>query len=166
MTSIFNISWEYPRMHVWCKFIDSSSNLWRIIVQTSKSLRTGGLTDRRRRRQYPFCLKGQGVKNDGMWIFIHDLISTNSLYGVRDPGQHWFNGGSLVWRQSNITWANTDLLSSYAVRFARGHDMKKVTVGTIFSCPTISIWPAELQRKQSPLNEVYLGRDQSNIRQK
>ena len=45
MTHIFNISWEYLRMHVWCKFGDSSSNLWRVIVRTSKSLRTGGQTD-------------------------------------------------------------------------------------------------------------------------
>ena len=28
MTPIFNNSWEYPRMHVWCKLGDSSSNLW------------------------------------------------------------------------------------------------------------------------------------------
>ena len=34
MTSIFNTSRGYPRMHVWCKFGDSSSNLWRVIVRT------------------------------------------------------------------------------------------------------------------------------------
>ena len=34
MTSIFNTHWEYPMMHVWCKFGDSSSNLWRVILQT------------------------------------------------------------------------------------------------------------------------------------
>ena len=28
MTSIFNTCREYPRMHVWCKFGDSSPNLW------------------------------------------------------------------------------------------------------------------------------------------
>ena len=28
MSPIFNTSWEYPRMHVWCKFGDSSPNLW------------------------------------------------------------------------------------------------------------------------------------------
>ena len=32
---IFNTSWEYPRMHVWCKFGDSSPNLWRVIMQKS-----------------------------------------------------------------------------------------------------------------------------------
>ena len=36
MTSIFNTSWEYPRMHVWCKFGDSSPNLRRDIMQTSR----------------------------------------------------------------------------------------------------------------------------------
>ena len=34
MTSIFNTNQEYPRLHVWCKFGDFSSNLWRVIVQT------------------------------------------------------------------------------------------------------------------------------------
>ena len=38
MTSIFNTSWEYPRMHVWCKFGDSSTNLWRVIARTSHFL--------------------------------------------------------------------------------------------------------------------------------
>ena len=37
---IFNTNWEYPKMHVWCKFGDSSSNLWRVIVRTRLSLRT------------------------------------------------------------------------------------------------------------------------------
>ena len=32
-TSIFNTSWEYLRVHVWCKFGDSSPNLWRVIVR-------------------------------------------------------------------------------------------------------------------------------------
>ena len=33
-TSIFNTIQEYPMMHVWCKFGDSSSNLWWVIMQT------------------------------------------------------------------------------------------------------------------------------------
>ena len=36
ITSIFNTSREYPRMHVWCKFGDSSRNLWRVIARTSR----------------------------------------------------------------------------------------------------------------------------------
>ena len=36
-TSVFNTSWEYCRMHVWCKFDDSSSNLWWVIVRTNQS---------------------------------------------------------------------------------------------------------------------------------
>ena len=40
----FHTSWECPRMHVWYKFGDSSSNLWRVIVRTSKSLWTDGQT--------------------------------------------------------------------------------------------------------------------------
>ena len=66
MTFIFNTSREYHMMHVWCKFGDPSSNMWRVIVRTRASLRTdrrmGGQMDRRRQRQYPFGLKGQGVK--------------------------------------------------------------------------------------------------------
>ena len=34
--SIFNTSWEYSRMHVWCKFGDSSPNLWWVIARTSQ----------------------------------------------------------------------------------------------------------------------------------
>ena len=36
MTSIYNTSWEYPKMHVWCKFDDSSPNLWRVIARTNR----------------------------------------------------------------------------------------------------------------------------------
>ena len=35
-TSTFNTIWEYPRMHVRCKFGDSNPNLWRVIVRTSQ----------------------------------------------------------------------------------------------------------------------------------
>ena len=34
MTPIFDISWEYAMMHVWCKHGDSSSNLRCIIMRT------------------------------------------------------------------------------------------------------------------------------------
>ena len=37
MTSIFNTIREYPQMHVWCKFGDSSPNLWRVIVRTNRN---------------------------------------------------------------------------------------------------------------------------------
>ena len=45
MTPTFNSSWEYPMMHVWCKFSDSSSNMWGSIVRTWWSLRTDRRTD-------------------------------------------------------------------------------------------------------------------------
>ena len=54
----YNNIWENPRMHVWCKFADSSSNQWRVIVQTRLSLRTDGRTDG---RTDAGNLKGQGV---------------------------------------------------------------------------------------------------------
>ena len=34
MTPIFNTNREHPMMHVWCKFGDSSSNLWWVILRT------------------------------------------------------------------------------------------------------------------------------------
>ena len=37
MTPIFDNSRKYPNIHVWCKFCDSSPNLWRVIVQTSQN---------------------------------------------------------------------------------------------------------------------------------
>ena len=38
MTSIFNTStsWGNPKMHIWCKFLDSSSNPLQVIMQTSQ----------------------------------------------------------------------------------------------------------------------------------
>ena len=36
MTSVFNTSWENPKMHIWCKFCDSSSNPLQVITQTSQ----------------------------------------------------------------------------------------------------------------------------------
>ena len=39
MTSIFNTSWEYPRVHVWYKLSDCSLNLWRVIARKTKFLR-------------------------------------------------------------------------------------------------------------------------------
>ena len=51
MTSIFITSQEYPRMHVWSKCGDSSSNPWRVIVGTRWSLRTDGQTDGRTDRR-------------------------------------------------------------------------------------------------------------------
>ena len=38
MIHIFNTNWEYPMKPVWSKFGDSSSNLWRVIMQTRWSL--------------------------------------------------------------------------------------------------------------------------------
>ena len=121
MTPIFNTSWEYPNLHVWCKFGDSSSYLSelsgrkagfpRILSQNGQNdlegkcqrspfsipaesvpgcmfdanlvisaqicdellcgqtkvygrtdRQTDRRMDRRRQRQYPFSLKGQGLK--------------------------------------------------------------------------------------------------------
>ena len=36
MILIFNNSQEYHRMHVWCKFGNFSSNMWWVIVRTSR----------------------------------------------------------------------------------------------------------------------------------
>ena len=36
MPPIFNTGWENPKMHMWCKFGDSSSNLLKVIVRTSR----------------------------------------------------------------------------------------------------------------------------------
>ena len=33
MTSLFNTSWKYPRMHIGCKFGDSIPNLWRAVTR-------------------------------------------------------------------------------------------------------------------------------------
>ena len=73
MTSIFNTSREYPRMHVWCKFGDSSPNLWRVIAQTRKRLRTDRRTDRRTdagNDNTPSAWKAKGWKRMSItWTF-------------------------------------------------------------------------------------------------
>ena len=38
MTSILNTTREYPRMNVWCKFDDSTPNLWGVIVRKSRNV--------------------------------------------------------------------------------------------------------------------------------
>ena len=63
MTPIFKTNRECLMIHVWCKFGDSSSNLWRVMVRTRWNLWTDGPADRRRQRQYPFGLRGQRVKS-------------------------------------------------------------------------------------------------------
>ena len=60
MTTIFNTSPEYPKMHVWCKFGDSRPNLWRVIVQTSKVY---GRTDRQMQATIPLWPERPWAKN-------------------------------------------------------------------------------------------------------
>ena len=36
MTFIFNNSWENAKMHIWCKFCNSSSNTLQVIAQTNQ----------------------------------------------------------------------------------------------------------------------------------
>ena len=36
MTPIFNNNWENPKMHIWCKFGDSSSNPFQVIARTNQ----------------------------------------------------------------------------------------------------------------------------------
>ena len=56
----FNNSWECPEMHVWCKFGGSNSNLWRVIVRTSKVY--GQTQTDNDITPPPHGLKGQGLK--------------------------------------------------------------------------------------------------------
>ena len=76
MTSTFNISREYPMMHVWCKFGDSTSDellcgQGKIYTRTDgwTDGQTDGQTDRRRQRQYPF--ERPRGKNDAYATQMH-----------------------------------------------------------------------------------------------
>ena len=67
MTSIFNTSREYARMHVCANFVtlalicdELSCRQGKVYGQTDGQ--TDGRTDRWRQRQFPFSLKGRGVK--------------------------------------------------------------------------------------------------------
>ena len=55
MTPIFDLSWEYPMMHVWCKFGDFSSNLYSVpsYHHAEKLKFMDGQTDRRRQWKIP-----------------------------------------------------------------------------------------------------------------
>ena len=67
MTSIFKTSREYPRMHVWRKFRDSSLTLWRVIA-------------RRSRISFPRIMSQNGLKDlegQGQWPLF--TIPTESV---------------------------------------------------------------------------------------
>ena len=56
---LFNTGWGYPAVHVWCKFGDSSLNMWRVMREGKVYERT---LDIRSQREYHFDLKSQGVQ--------------------------------------------------------------------------------------------------------
>ena len=93
MTPIFNTSWEYPWMLVWCKFGDSRPNLWR--VQTTK---------------FPRILSQNGKNNfegQGQWpVFSITVITSrinvgaNSLIPAQICGK-LSHGQDKVYRQTD-----------------------------------------------------------------
>ena len=88
MSSIFNTSWEYPRIHLWCKnwwFQLKSVRSYRADKQKFTGGRTDGQTERHRQRQYPFCLKGQGVKctfENVIWKNVDRTIDATWLHNT------------------------------------------------------------------------------------
>ena len=93
MTSIFNTSREYPKMHVWSKFGDSSSNLWRVIVRTDvwTDGRTDGHTqattiplrpERPRGKNWPI-VKNDPYKSLCTWQQSNDIFSMSRQHCCR-----------------------------------------------------------------------------------
>ena len=73
MTSIFNTSWEHPRMHVWCKFGDSYPNLWRVIMLTSQN----GQNDLEGQGQWPPFSTSESIPR---CMFGANLVILTEIY--------------------------------------------------------------------------------------
>ena len=73
MAPIFNNSPENHKIHVWCKFIDFSSNLGRVIVLTRQSLQADGQTDK---------------QTDG-WTDGYTKATTIPFRPERSRGKNW-----------------------------------------------------------------------------
>ena len=77
MTSIFNISWEYPRKHVLCKLGDSSPVCDELSCGQGKVYRrTYRQTDRRRQRQYQVKYTSEIELHHCLITYVHTFACT------------------------------------------------------------------------------------------
>ena len=123
MTSIFNTSWEYPRMHVWCKFGDSSLNLWLVIEQTSQisqsfkskwpklPWRSGSMTSifntsQEYPRMYVWCKYGDSRPN--LWWVI--VCTKKSLWTDRRT-DGWMDRRTSLCMNKPTTWCKSGWVS-------------------------------------------------------
>ena len=79
MTFTFNTSWEYPRMHVCCKFGGSSPNLWRVIAaKFPRILSQNGQNDLEGQGQWPpFSKPAESIPG---YMFGANLVILAQIY--------------------------------------------------------------------------------------
>ena len=95
MTSIFNTSWENPKMHIWCEFGDSSSNPNKSKLPKwpwmSRSLTSVFNTSQEYSRMHVWCKFGDYILNLRRFIMrtsrISRILSQNNQNDVVGHGQ-------------------------------------------------------------------------------
>ena len=91
MTSIFNTSREYPKMHVWCKFGDSSPNIWRVLCGQAEFpgiLSQNGQNDLEGQSQWPpFSMPAESIPG---CMFGANLMILAQIYDELLCGQAEF----------------------------------------------------------------------------
>ena len=92
---IFNTSWEYHMMLLWCKFGDFSSNLWWVSLQMDV-LPDGQTDGQNQAMTIPLCMKGQWVK-----------IAIYSCWNKKSMHENWvysFHIFSRWWPETQKRW--------------------------------------------------------------
>ena len=126
MTSIFNTSCEYPRMHVWCKFGDSRPNLWRVIERKAKFpriLRQNSQNDLKGQGQWPpFSIPAESIP---LCMFGANLVIPAQTCDLLSCGPQW---------RQQFVFHDNSLLCSFTVmiactEFEHNIDLQKILTG-------------------------------------
>ena len=84
MASIFNTSWENPKIHIWCKFGDSNSNPLQVIMEKSRN----GQNDPEGQGQWPpFSIPAETIPG---CMFGANLVILAHIYDELSRGQAKF----------------------------------------------------------------------------
>ena len=145
MTSIFNTSRGYFQMHVLCKFGDSSSKLWWVIIRIRKSWHTDrrmhGWTHRCRQQQYPYRLKRQGVTiktrkvSSGITMF-YDIMWLFPGSCSRKDCSEWLHYHIVeTWAFLHLWWCTMWIWALFSLIWVWStHDYFNPGIITWFSC--------------------------------
>ena len=130
MTSVFNTSREYPRMQVWRKFGDYSTNLWQVITCTNlipRILSQNGQNDLEGQgklspiptKSIPWCMFGANVWRVLLWTRL------SSRMNGRTDGQTQATTIPLRPERSNVKMKN--LAKYYSILKSNLIDTKNIS---------------------------------------